>query len=89
MPLVRFTQNIQRHVPCPEQTVRGTTIRAALESYFEAYPRARPYVFDEQGTIRRHMVVFLDGVQAADRTGLSDLVQEQSTIDVMQALSGG
>lgn len=89
MPLVRFTQNIQRHVPCPERRVPGGTIRAALDAYFEDNPRARTYVLDEQGTIRRHMIVFLDGVQAVDRAGLSDPVQDQTTIDVMQALSGG
>jgi hypothetical protein len=35
------------------------------------------------------MVVFIDGELVRDRDGLSDPVAPNSTIDVIQALSGG
>jgi molybdopterin synthase sulfur carrier subunit len=89
MPLVRFTENIQRHVPCPERRVAGCTVREALNACFTENPRARAYVLDEHGSLRRHMVVFVDGRQIADRADLSDPVADTGTIDVMQALSGG
>lgn len=89
MPLIRFTANIQRHTPCPEETVEGTTLREALESYFAKHEAARPYVLDDQGGLRKHMVIFINGAHLCDRTHLTDPVERDGTIDVMQALSGG
>jgi hypothetical protein len=89
MATVRFTKNIQRHVECPTREVPGSTLRAILDDYFRENPRARGYVLDEQGRVRQHMVVFIDGDLVRDRDGLSDAVQPNSVIDVIQALSGG
>ena len=89
MARVRFTENIQRHVECPEADVDGTTVAEALDRYFDASPRARGYVLDEQGAVRQHMIIFLNGRPVTDRAGLSDALQSDDVIDVMQALSGG
>lgn len=89
MPTVRFTQNIQRHVPCPAGRVAGGTVRAALEAVFADNPAARSYVLDDQGLLRRHMIVFVDGEVVRDRDRLTDPVADGSAIDVFQALSGG
>lgn len=67
----------------------GATLRAVLDEYFRENERARGYVLDEQGKIRQHMVVFIDGELVRDRDRLSDPVLPNSTIDVIQALSGG
>ena len=89
MPKVLFTQNIQRHVACPEATVAGATVREVLDNVFASNARARGYVLDDQGGLRRHMTVFVDGVQVSDRARLSDPVGETSRVYVFQALSGG
>ena len=89
MATVRFTQNIQRHVECPTREIPGSTLRGVLDNYFSENARARGYVLDEQGKIRQHMVVFIDGELVRDRNGLSDRVEPNSVIDVIQALSGG
>jgi len=86
---VRFTQNIQRHVTCPTRDASGSTLRAVLDAYFRENEKARGYVLDEQGRVRQHMVVFIDGELVRDRDGLSDPVAPNSMIDVIQALSGG
>ncbi len=86
---LRFTRNIQRHVECPSREVSGATLREVLDGYFRENEKARGYVLDEQGRIRQHMVVFIDGELVRDRDRLSDPVQSKSTIDVIQALSGG
>ena len=52
MPNVRFTANIQRHVPCPPREVEGVTLRLVLDAYFAGQPAARDYVLDEQGRVR-------------------------------------
>lgn len=64
-------------------------MREALERVFRENPRARGYVLDEQGALRKHMAVFIDGETVQDRIGLSDGVGADSQIYVMQALSGG
>lgn len=84
-----FTENIQRHVRCPPADADGHTVREVLERVFAANPRAREYVLDDQGAVRRHMVVFVDGRQIRDRGGLSDPVPPGGEVCVMQALSGG
>jgi molybdopterin synthase sulfur carrier subunit len=86
---VRFTESIQRHVQCPTRDVAGATLRDVLESYFAGNERARGYVLDDQGALRKHMAIFIDGRQIRDRQGLSDAVADDATIDLVQALSGG
>lgn len=89
MPTVRFTDNIQRHVACPIREVDGATVRDALERYFAENERARGYALDDQGRLRQHMAVFIDGRQVQDRDHLTDIVSPGAIIDVVQALSGG
>jgi sulfur-carrier protein len=89
MPIIRFTQNIQRHLVCPSCEVAGESVRAALENYFARYDRARGYVLDDQGRLRPHMAIFIDGIQIRDRDNLSDAAAPAAVIDVVQSLSGG
>ena len=89
MPRVAFTQNLQRHVACPPVDVGGATVREVLDAAFADNPRARGYVLDDQGELRVHMTVFVDGEQVRDRKGLSDPVPPDGEVYVMQALSGG
>jgi molybdopterin synthase sulfur carrier subunit len=89
MPTVRFTQNIQRHLACPTREVAGGTVRGVLEACFQLHERARGYVLDDQGRLRQHMAIFIDGSQLVDRDGLSDPVPVNAVIDLVQALSGG
>ena len=89
MAQVVFTSALERHLSCPPQEVAGATVREALEAAFAANPGVRAYVLDEQGALRKHMTVFVDGEATRDRTGLSDAVRPESQVYVMQALSGG
>ena len=89
MARVVFTQNLQRHVACPPAEATGATVRAVLDAVFAANPRARDYVLDEHGKLRKHMSIYLNGQAIADRAGLSDAVSDSCEIYVMQALSGG
>jgi sulfur-carrier protein len=89
MARVVFTQNIQRHVECPETEAAGRSVREVLDNVFAANPPARSYVLDDQAALRRHMTVFVDGRAVRDRVRLSDPVTAGSTIHVFQALSGG
>lgn len=89
MPTVRFTQNIQRHVECPTREVEGATVREILNGYFTLHEQARGYVLDDQGRLRQHMAIFIDGAQLRDREHLTDPVPAEAVVDLVQALSGG
>jgi sulfur carrier protein ThiS len=84
-----FTSNLRRHVDCPTDEVSGDTVAECLASYFERHPAVRSYVLDEQGGVRRHVAVFLDGEQIRDPAAQTDPVNAGGEITVMQALSGG
>lgn len=89
MARVVFTSNLQRHIRCAESSVAADTVGAALAQVFAEQPRARSYVLDEQGHLRKHVVVFVDGRRVQDRERLSDPIGESSEVYVMQALTGG
>lgn len=89
MATVVFTPNLKRHVECPTERVEGATVGAVLAAVFESNPRLRGYVLDDQGALRKHMSVFVDGAQIVDREELSDPVAPASEVYVIQALSGG
>ena len=89
MPSVRFTRNIQRHVECPTRDVNGATLGEVLNAYFATNERARGYVLEDDGRLRKHMAVFIDGQQIDDRDTLSDTVSAGAVVDVVQSLSGG
>jgi hypothetical protein len=89
MPKVSFTPNIQRHVACPDTEAEGRNVREVLDAVFADNPQARSYVLDDQGGLRKHMTIFLDGQMIRDRAHLSEAVTPASTIHIFQALSGG
>jgi len=89
MTRISFTSNIQRHVDAPQLDVEAWTVGEALERYFDSYPGVRTYVLDNQGAVRHHMLVLLDGIAITDRARLSDPLPPGSEIFVFQALSGG
>jgi sulfur carrier protein ThiS len=89
MPEVTFTAVLQRHLEAAPASVSGSTVSEALDAVFRANPRLRGYVLDDQGRLRKHVVVFVDGEAIHDRERLSDPVRPASKLFVMQALSGG
>jgi sulfur-carrier protein len=89
MAKVIFTANLMRHVDCPPVHVDGRTVRDVLASVFAENPRLKSYVVDEQFGLRRHMGIIVDGEIVHDRKKLSDPVESNSEVYVLQALSGG
>ena len=89
MATVHFTSNLRRHVDCPTIETTAPSVHAALEAAFASNSRLRSYVLDEQGALRKHMTVLVDGKAIVDRARQSDVILPTSKVWVMQALSGG
>ena len=89
MARVVLTQQLQRFTHVPEVEADVATLREALEASFAANPQLRGYVLDEQGHLRKHVAVFIDGQMIRNRHDLSHPLQSNSEVYVLQALSGG
>lgn len=89
MARVQFTPQLRRFTETPEVDTPAPVLREALEAAFERNPRLRDYVLDEQGHLRPNVVVFVDGRRSEDRVALADRLAPDSTVHVLQALSGG
>ena len=89
MPKVSFTPNLERHISAPRVESSGGTVREVLDGVFADNPRLRSYVLDDQGRLRQHVAVFVNGELVQDRRSLSDTVGASDELFVMQALSGG
>ena len=65
--------------------VEGTTVGEVLRSLERSNPRIAGWILDDQGQIRRHVNVFVNGEQAKEDAPLasSDVVQ------VLPSISGG
>lgn len=86
---VHFTANLTRHTDCPDSEFEATTVAELLDHYFREWPTVRGYILDDQGAVRKHIKIFVDGHNMRDRFKLSDRVGRDSEVHVFQALSGG
>ena len=84
-----FTSNLARHVASAPVEVAAARLCEVLDAAFRERPGLRDYVLDDRGQLRRHMCVFVDGRQIADRVLLAETVPDGAEVYVMQALSGG
>lgn len=65
--------------------VNGSDVSQVLISLFQAEPGLRNHLIDEEGNIRTHVLVFVDG----ERADLSTPVPDGAEVQVLQAVSGG
>ena len=65
--------------------LEGATVGEVLRALERAYPRTSGWVLDEQGRVRRHVNVFVNGEQTREDgpTAPGDVVQ------VLPSISGG
>jgi sulfur-carrier protein len=89
MVLVRFAAHLQSHVPCPDQNVEPGELGFCLHAAFQKAPAMQDYVLDNQGHIRKHVAVFVNGKLYRNRDQMDLPCVAGDRIDVIQALSGG
>jgi len=86
---IAFTPQLRRFLETPELETDAPTLREALDAAFRLNPRLRDYVLDEQGHLRPHVAVFIDGRRVRDRVALDDPLAPADRVYVLQALTGG
>jgi molybdopterin synthase sulfur carrier subunit len=89
MAQVHFTSWLRELVPDGPVQAAGGTVGDALDAVFAARPLVRSYVLDDRGKLRKHVCVFVDGARLKNDKALTQNIGPQTTLHVMQALSGG
>lgn len=91
MPKVSFTSALKRFFPDLEEELHlpGKQVSQVLTSLEEKHPGISDYLVDEEGCLRRHINIFVDGQLIEDRDQLSDPLKEDDEVLIFQALSGG
>jgi sulfur-carrier protein len=78
-PLLSYTR-------VPEVEANGETLSELLADLEQQYPGIRFRMIDEQGRVRNHMRVFVNGEQVFE---LTRALGPNDSIAIVQALSGG
>lgn len=90
MPLVKFTNHLKRFFPDLEpQVIPGKTVAEIVQNLDHRYPGLGAYIVDEQGVLRKHVNIFIEGELIKDRQTLQDTVTDDQPVYIFQALSGG
>lgn len=90
MPSVRFTSHLSKFFPGLGPTaVAGRTVAEVVAELDRRYPGLADYIVDDQGSLRKHVNIFVGDRLVHDRVGLQDAVGDGDELYVMQALSGG
>lgn len=89
MAQVHFTAHLRAIVNGSQINAEGRVVGEALNKIFQTSAQLKGYVLDEQGALRKHVCIFLDGERLANDTALDAPIDAASEIYVMQALSGG
>jgi len=86
---LEFAPALQRHVASPPVTAPAKSLQSLLSAAFKQQPALQSYVLDEQGCLRKHVAVFLNGSLLHDRSRLDVPLAPDDRIYIAQALSGG
>ena len=90
MAKVNFTYALKRFYPqLKEMDLAANNVNTLLGLINEEYPGIKSYLVDDQGRLRQHVNIFVNEKMILDRTGLSDSLEANSEVYIMQALSGG
>ena len=76
-------------IDLPLATDRRMTAAEVIEALAREHPGIRDRVLDEQGELRRHVNIFIDGENARFAGGLKAEVGAGSEMWIHPALSGG
>ncbi len=90
MPKVIFTANLRRYTGGVTQIeASGERVCDLLRDLDEKIPGIRHYLVTDQGVLRQHVNIFVNNELVTDRVGLTDVLSPDTTVHVLQALSGG
>lgn len=70
-------------------TAEGTTLGAALENFFAAYPGVRQQILTKEGTLSTFVNVYVDDQDVRYLQGLATPLAANATVTLLPAMAGG
>lgn len=90
MAQVKFTPNLKRFYPkLKAAEFKAETVAELLEKINAQHVGIKDYIVDEQGSLRKHVNIFIGNEMVRDKQALSDKLTDQDEVYILQALSGG
>ena len=87
---LKFTPHLKRFFPdLTTLDIKANTVADAIAIANNHWDGIADYVIDEQGALRKHVNIYVDGELIYDKETLTDKISADSRIFIMQALSGG
>jgi molybdopterin converting factor small subunit len=90
MPTIRVSSVISYYTD--KQThfeVTGSTALEAVQNAVEKYPALKFHVFDKDGSLRRHVSLFVNDVHVKELDGNETKVGENDIVRILMAAAGG
>ncbi len=90
MATVKFTSALNRFFPdLKDLQVDAQNVGEVITKAEELFPGIRGYLLEEDGSLRKHVNIFIDEDLIRDRNKLTDQVAPSNEVLIFQALSGG
>lgn len=87
---VKFTSALKQFFPdLSTQELEGASIKELISSIESIYPGMQDYLLEEDGSLRKHVNIFVRDEMMVDRHSLSDTLIDGDDVLIFQALSGG
>jgi molybdopterin converting factor small subunit len=74
----------ERRIP-----VEGNTVREALEDLVRRHPQFGLHLFDDTGSLRRHVLCFCNEVSTKTRADLERQLSEGDRLTLVNSVAGG
>lgn len=92
MPTVEMTSHLYRFFPELKNrkiVVPAGSVAEVLGEVDKIVSGFSDYILDERGALRRHVKISINNTILIDKKALSDHVQDDGTVYIFQALTGG
>lgn len=86
---VALTANLQKYYPEAKFEISASTLRELLRKMDEKQPFFSRYILEDDGAIRKHVNVFINGNIHSDKRNIDVKLAPGTQVHIMQALSGG
>jgi len=87
---VKFTHALNRFFPeLKEMSIEVSSIKELIDEIEHVHTGLKSYILDDQGALRKHVHIFIEEDMINDRKNLTDQISAESSVYIMQALSGG
>jgi molybdopterin converting factor small subunit len=82
-PLRTYTDGLK------EVKIVGDTVGSAIASLAQQYPGVRPHLFDEHGTLRSYVNLFVNNEDIRHLEGPATPITEQDRLMIIPSIAGG